>query len=55
MSVITPRQAAAKIGVSTHAVYRWLRSGILRGYRVGGRYWISAADLSAVVQVARER
>lgn len=40
MSDLTVRQAAAEFGVSPHTVYKLLRVGSLRGYKVGGLWRI---------------
>ena len=44
-ALYTPEEAAAKLKVTRRAVYQWLLSGKLKGFRAG-QYWrISEEDL----------
>jgi excisionase family DNA binding protein len=50
--VLTPRQAAAKLGVSVSLVYCWVESKLLSHYRAGtkgrgGKILIAEGDLLA--------
>ncbi len=47
---LTPRQAAAMIGVSSASVCRWIRQGRLRGYKLAGALiLIDPDDLKDVI------
>lgn len=52
---ITAKAAARLVGVHVSAVYRWVMSGRLRAWRVGGRLRLSRADVLAVVQAVQAR
>lgn len=41
--LLTPRDMARYIGVHEMTVYRWLKRGILPGFKLGGR-WRSKKD-----------
>jgi excisionase family DNA binding protein len=50
--MLTPRAAAAKLGVSTSLVYQWVESRLLSHYRAGtkgrgGKILIEEGDLMA--------
>lgn len=50
--MLTPRAAAAKLGVSTSLVYQWVESRLLSHYRAGtkgrgGKILIAEGDLMA--------
>jgi excisionase family DNA binding protein len=48
---LTPEQVAAQLQVVTDTVYRWLRTGKLRGVRVSHKAWrIAPRDLDAFLQ-----
>jgi MerR family transcriptional regulator, light-induced transcriptional regulator len=40
-------EAAALAGVHYQTVYRWVRTGRLEARRIGGKYFVAAADLAA--------
>jgi acetyl-CoA/propionyl-CoA carboxylase biotin carboxyl carrier protein len=44
---LTPAEAAARIGVTTRSVQRWIASGRLPGRRVGGRWRVAIDALDA--------
>jgi excisionase family DNA binding protein len=46
--LLTPRQVAAELGVTTRTVQRWIADGRLRGERVGSRVRVSRASLARV-------
>lgn len=48
----TPKQIAKLLDVHVTTVRRWLRAGVLPGWKVGGRLRASLADLSALVKPA---
>lgn len=52
---ITAKVAARLVGVHVSAVYRWVMSGRLRAWRVGGRLRLSRADVLAVIQAVQAR
>jgi excisionase family DNA binding protein len=50
--VLTPKQVAARVGVSDSLVYEWCAQGLLKHYRFGGKgrrgcIRIEEADLDA--------
>lgn len=47
---ISTTQAADRMGVSIAAVKQWLKSGKIRGWKVGQRAWIVDADSLKGVQ-----
>jgi excisionase family DNA binding protein len=53
---VTAHEAAAILRISQSTLWRWLGSGVLQGYRRGGRrVWLRRSELAAVaVPVARE-
>ena len=52
----TVSEAARELSVSVPTVWRWVNSGKLRAYRIGGRtIRIRREDLAAMVTPARER
>jgi 3-methylcrotonyl-CoA carboxylase alpha subunit len=46
--MLTPRQVAEELGVTTRTVQRWVADGRLSATRVGGRVRVSRASLTAV-------
>jgi excisionase family DNA binding protein len=42
--------AARLIGVSYQTAHRWIKTGQLPGYRIGGRYRVSKRDVMDMVQ-----
>ena len=44
---LSPRAVAEQLDVSVRTVRRWLSSGELRHYRLGGQIRIAQADLEA--------
>ena len=47
---LTPRQAAAELGVTVRTIQRWIADGRLPVRRVGSRVRLSRSSLSAVSQ-----
>lgn len=48
--LITPKKAAALVGVSLTTIYRWMDDGTLKPYRVAGRRRrVRQADVEALV------
>jgi len=41
---IRPKAAATLLGCGLQTVYNLIHAGELRGYQVGGRYWIEKAS-----------
>jgi excisionase family DNA binding protein len=48
----TPEEAATKLKVTRRAVYQWLLSGKLKGFRAGQHWRISEDDLMEFMQRA---
>jgi 3-methylcrotonyl-CoA carboxylase alpha subunit len=46
---LSPSQAAARIGVATRTVQRWIERGHLPARRVGGRYHVASGAIDAFV------
>jgi excisionase family DNA binding protein len=51
-AMLTPRQCAAKLGISVNLVYSWIESKLLSHYRAGmkgrrGKILIAEGDLTA--------
>ncbi len=44
---LSPAQVAARLQVSEHTIYTWLRSGRLRGRKVGRRWRVSQQAVEA--------
>ena len=42
--LLTAREVADELGVTTRTVLRWTRAGVLPGYRIGGRALRFRAD-----------
>ncbi len=47
---LTPKEAAKELEVSESAIYAWLNSGQLNGYRIGALRRIKKAELKRFVQ-----
>lgn len=57
--MLTPKQVAARVGVSDSLVYEWCAQGLLPHYRMGrkgkrGKVLIEEADLSAFLAGCRQ-
>ena len=50
---ITPAEAAARIGVPVPTVFLWLKKGVLRGWKVAGRFHIPETALEELVKDAK--
>jgi excisionase family DNA binding protein len=46
----TPDEVAATLRVTRRAVYQWLKTGRLRGYRAGNRWRIRPEDVEALTR-----
>ena len=48
--LLTPEQAAEILAIKPRTILEWLRTGKLKGVKVGGKLWrIRESDLEAVV------
>jgi excisionase family DNA binding protein len=48
--LVTVQEGAALLRISRSTVFRWLKAGLLRGYRLGGRrVWLRRSELAAMV------
>jgi excisionase family DNA binding protein len=48
---ITPAQAGEILGMrGASTIYRWVSEGKLRAWRVGGRVWLSQADVMGKIR-----
>jgi excisionase family DNA binding protein len=57
--MLTPKQAACKLGVSDSLIYEWCAEGVLPHYRFGrpgrrGKILIDETDLNAFVAARRQ-
>ena len=57
--MLTPKQAAARIGVSDSLIYEWCSSGLLPHYRFGrpghrGKILIDEKELDALLAACRQ-
>lgn len=49
MIYIKPREAAKRLGVTRHTIYRWIREGKLRSYATpGDRIMVSEDDIDGL-------
>ena len=48
--VLTPVEAAARLGVTRATVVQWMRKGIVKAYKMGGRYYIPETALAALLK-----
>lgn len=53
--VITPQQAAERIGVTIQTISKWMKGGVLRAYKVSHRYYIPEAAIEEIVKPAQEK
>ena len=44
------KQVARLLHLHPSTIYRWLQSGRLKGYRLGGKYRVSLASARALVE-----
>ncbi len=45
--------AARRVGVSAPTVSRWIDRGLIAGYRLGGRIYVSEAEIDEMLARAR--
>jgi excisionase family DNA binding protein len=49
--LLTPEDVAERLSVSPKTILKWLRSGQLKGIKIGGKLWrIREADLEAFLK-----
>ncbi len=48
--VLTPQQVATLLGRHHHTVLRWLHSGILRGRKVGGEWFVLKREVIRMLE-----
>ena len=53
-ALLTTKQAAMQIQVSTKTINRWIKSGDLVGHRFGRQWRISESDLQTFIRTRRE-
>jgi excisionase family DNA binding protein len=54
--LLTPEQAAERLGVSPKTVRDWLREGKLPGYKLMGKLWrVSESDLADFISQWKQR
>lgn len=44
------KKAARMVGVSDRTVAKWLKQGVLRGVKIGGRVLIPVSELKALLE-----
>lgn len=45
---------AALFGVTRHTVYRWLRDGVFRPVKIGGKTFVHKSEVDRIVSGARD-
>ena len=48
--LLTPTDGAKRLQVSEPTVIRWLKKGLLRGYKIGTKWRISEEDLGTCLE-----
>ncbi len=48
--LLTPPQVAQRLQVNERTVTQWLRRGLLRGFKIGKEWRVSARDLDAFLE-----
>lgn len=48
--LLTPNEAAKVIGTSSATIRRWIRSGALPGFKLGGHLRVSKADVLGMLK-----
>lgn len=51
--LISRPAGAERAGVSAPTMTRWIAAGLIPGYRIGGRVFVSTADVDALLGAAR--
>ncbi len=49
--LLTPQQVAARMQVTVHTVYAWLRDGRLRGSKIGRLWRVGSDAVEALLEV----
>ena len=49
-NLLTPTDVANHLQVNERTVTRWLRKGLLRGYKIGKEWRVSADDLGTFLE-----
>jgi len=49
-NLLSVKQAAHKFNVHPNTIFKWLRAGKLKGYKVGGQWRIYLEDLEAFMK-----
>jgi excisionase family DNA binding protein len=52
--LVSPGEAAARLGISAATVKQWVRAGKLRARRFGGQLYISALDIETQLGQVQE-
>jgi hypothetical protein len=47
---VSPKQIAEETNTSVSNVFRWLREGVVEGYRLGGRTYITVDSANRLVR-----
>ncbi len=50
MLLLTPTDVAKRLQVNERTVTQWLRKGLLRGYKIGKEWRVSADDLGTFLE-----
>jgi len=53
--MLSPTEVARRLGVSRRTVRRWIKSGVLPAYRVGGVYRIAPDEFASFLEQSRTR
>lgn len=49
-TLLTPTDAARRVGISSRSLYRFILSGELRSVKIGRRRLVDPADLAAFIE-----
>jgi len=50
MNILTAKEVAQELGLNERTVRRMLSKGIIKGFRIGGRWRINRTDLNAFME-----
>jgi excisionase family DNA binding protein len=52
--VLTPQEAATRIGVSEQTIKSWTKKGLLNSWRVGTRLFVPLSAIEAMAESVRQ-
>ncbi len=54
-ALLTPGQVAERLQLQERTVTRWLRTGYLRGFKLGKEWRVSSEDLRSFIEHQRQQ